>query len=253
MSSIAIALLVGALTFGLGIAGHYLRRRLPERHMATGSKEMIGALIGLVSLLLVLVLGTLIGSAYGVYATQRTNVETLCARALDLDLAFREFGPDAIPLHDALRDSMQAAYDAIWGRGTFYERQFDPRIYLKRFQNWNTMVANLNAKTPAQTRLLATIAADSTAYQQTRLLTSLELAGSISWPLIFVVASWAMLLFFGYGILSGVNSTSAAALALGSFAVASAVFLILQLSQPYAGAFRVPSGSMERTLAALSS
>jgi hypothetical protein len=33
-----------------------------------------------------------------------------------------------------------------------------------------------------------------------------------------------MLLFCGFGVLSGLNSTSVAALAFGSFAVASAIF-----------------------------
>ena len=253
MQSVMIALVVGTLTFTLGIAGHYLRRALPEQHMRTGSKEMIGALVGLVSLLLALVLGTLIGSAYATYATQRANVETLCARALELDLAFRQFGADANPLRDRLRSSMKDAYDAIWGKGDFYGQQFDPSVYMRRFEQWNTTVANLSAKTPAQTRLLGAIVADSTSYQQTRILTSLELAGSVSWPLIIVIASWAMLLFFGHGILAGVNGTSASALGLGSVAVASAIFLILQLSQPYAGVFRVPAGSIERTLAALAS
>jgi hypothetical protein len=49
----------------------------------------------------------------------------------------------------------------------------------------------------------------------------------------------------------GPNGTSAAALGLGSFAVASAIFLILELSQPYTGLFRIPAASMEQTLAAL--
>jgi len=253
MLSMVIALVVGASTFGLGVVGHYLQRFLPARHMSSGSREIIGAVIGLVSLLLALVLGTLVGSAYATYATQRTNIETLCARALDLDLAFREFGAEAKPLRDALMSSMQDAYEAIWVRGGSYGQQFDPSLYMKRFENWNEMVAALSVQTPAQTRLVGAIAADSASFQQTRILTSLELAGSISWPLITVVASWGMLLFFGYGVLFGVNGTSAAALALGSFAIASAIFLILQLSQPYSGVFRVPSGSMERTLAALNS
>jgi hypothetical protein len=47
------------------------------------------------------------------------------------------------------------------------------------------------------------------------------------------------------------NSTSAVALAFGSFAVASAVFLILELSQPFTGLIRIPAESMQQTIAAL--
>ena len=86
MTAIFISLAVGVLTFCFGMLGHYLHRLLPERHMSTGSKEMIGGIIGLVSLLLALVLGTLVGSAYGFCAAQKANIETLCARALELDL-----------------------------------------------------------------------------------------------------------------------------------------------------------------------
>jgi hypothetical protein len=62
-----------------------------------------------------------------------------------------------------------------------------------------------------------------------------------------------MLLFCGFGVLSGLDPTSVAALALGSFAVASAIFMILELGHPYTGLFRIPAGSMEQTLAALKS
>jgi hypothetical protein len=82
---------------------------------------------------------------------------------------------------------------------------------------------------------------------------SLQLASPISWPLIVIVVSWAMLLFFGFGVTSGLNPTSLGALAFGSFAVASAIFLILELNQPFSGLFRVPSAPIERAIAALGS
>ena len=61
MTSILVAAVVGVLAFGSGMIGLYLQKRLPEHHMSGGSKDMILAVIGLVSLLLALVLGTLVG------------------------------------------------------------------------------------------------------------------------------------------------------------------------------------------------
>jgi hypothetical protein len=233
--------------------GLYLRRFLPDRHMSTGSKEMIGAIMGLVSLLLALVLGALVASAYGFFTTQKANIETLCARSLELDLAFRQYGAETQPLRDMLKASMTGAHEAIWGNGTTYRQQFDFGTYISRFEKWNEMIASLNPHTPAQTQLLSAMIASSSAYQQTRMFTSLQLASPFSWPLLIIVVSWAMLLFCGFGVLSALNPTSAAALALGSFAVASAIFLILELSQPYTGLFRIPAAAMEQTLAALES
>ena len=94
---------------------------------------------------------------------------------------------------------------------------------------------------------------ESAIFQQTRLLMSLQLASPISWPLIVIVVSWATLLFFGFGVISGLNPTSLGALAFGSFAVASAIFLILELNQPFTGLFRIPSEPIERAIAALGS
>jgi hypothetical protein len=207
MSNVFVSAFVGVLTFGLGLLGLYLKRRVPERHMSTGSRDMIGAVIGLLSLLLALVLGTLVGSAYGFFASQKADIETLCARALELDLAFRQYGPETQPLREALRGSMQEALDAIRDDSVAYQRHFELGGYM--------------------------------------------LASPISWPLIVTVVSWAMLLFFGFGVTSGLNPTSLGALAFGAFAVASAIFLILELNQPFSGLFRVPSASLEETIVAL--
>jgi hypothetical protein len=253
MTTVVISIAAGVLTFCMGMLGLYIRRLLPERHMSTGSKEMIGAIMGLVSLLLALVLGTLVGSAYGFFANQKANIEALCARSLELDLTFRQYGAETQPLREALRTSMMGADDAIWGNGTTYRQQFDVRAYMSKFESWNQTISSLSPHTPAQTQLLSSMIASSGAFQQTRVLTSLQLASPLSWPLLLIVVSWAMLLFCGFGLLSSPNGTSAAALGLGSFAVASAIFLILELSQPYTGLFRIPSAAMVRTLEALNS
>ena len=57
-----------------------------------------------------------------------------------------------------------------------------------------------------------------------------------------------MLLFFGFGVVSGLNATSLGALAFGSFAVASAIFLILELNQPFSGLFRLHPNRSQRQL-----
>jgi hypothetical protein len=249
LTSSSISIAVGVLTFGLGVLGLCLKRLLPERHMSAGSKEMIGAVMGLVSLLLALVLGTLVGSAYRFFAVQKANIETLCARALELDLGFRQYGAETQPLRETLRASMASAHDAIWGDGAAYRQQFDVRAYMPRFEKWNETVAWLSPRTATETQLLSSMIASSSGYQQTRMLTTLQLASPVSWPLLVIVVSWAMLLFCGFGVLSGLNTTSGAALAFGSFAVASAIFLIQELSQPYTGLIRIPPESMEQTLA----
>jgi hypothetical protein len=205
MASMSISVAVGVLTFGVGLLGLYLKRLVPERHMSAGSREMIGAMIGLLTLLLALVLGTLIGSAYGFFASQKAEIESLCAQTLELDLAFRQYGPETQPLREALKGSMQEASDAIRGDSAAYQRHFEFRGYMSKFEKWNQTLSSLSPRSPAQTALISTLGASSASFQQTRLLMSLQLASPISWPLIVIVVSWAMLLFFGFGVTSGLN------------------------------------------------
>jgi hypothetical protein len=52
-----------------------------------------------------------------------------------------------------------------------------------------------------------------------------------------------------YGLMSGGAATSFVAMALGALAIASAAYLILDLSSPYSGIFRVSSAPLEQVLA----
>jgi len=110
-------------------------------------------------------------------------------------------------------------------------------------------VASLDPKTPAQRQFAAAPAADASAMEQTRLLISLQLATPLSWPLVVIVVSWALILFCGFGVLSRINPTIVVALGFGAFG--SALFLILELTQPFTGVFRAPSVAFDETLASL--
>ena len=250
MGNLAIGAEVGVLTFVFGYAGMWLQRLLPEAHMTSGARDMIGAVMGLIALLLALVLGTLVGSAYGFYATQKANIETLAARSIQLDMALKTFEPEATPLRAGLKASISQAYKAIW------IDNLDPRDYqlgalVEGFGKLNDGVALLQPKTPAQTASIGTLNVSIGVIEQTRLLMALQLASPISWPLIGVVVSWAMLLFAGYGVLARLNGTAVFAALVGGFAVGSAVFLILELNQPFMGLFRIPSAALQQTLAVL--
>jgi hypothetical protein len=250
MGDIAIGVAFGVLTFMGGYAGMRLQKYLPEAHMSSGARDMIGAVMGLIVLLLALVLGTLVGSAYGFFATQKFNVETMAARSIQLDMAFKQFGPGAAPLRAGLQAAMDQAYKAVW------VDNLDPRHYhiselVTGFEQLNIAAATLQATTPVQIAALSTINSSIATIEQTRFMMALQIVSPISWPLIYVVVSWALLLFAGYGVLARLNGTAVTAAAIGGFAVGSAIFLILELNQPFTGVFRIPGTSMEQALAVL--
>jgi hypothetical protein len=253
MGSFGIGATSAILAFVAGVAGLYLGANLPEKHSIDRARDMIGSMAGLFSLLLALVLGTLVGNAYGFYATQKSEMETLSSRIVQLDIALAEYGPETAPIRAGLKHSMQLVYEMIWGKDADSEEGKHPSLVpaLAPLRLMDVSIASLNPQTPAQRQFATTASIDASVIEQTRILISLQLASPVSWPLIFIVVSWALILFCGYGLLSKFNGTTIVALALGSFAVGSAVFLILVMSEPFTGIFRIPSGAIEQTLAAL--
>ena len=67
----------------------------------------------------------------------------------------------------------------------------------------------------------------------------------MSWPLVVIVVSWALILSCGFGVLSRINSSTIVAPGFGAFTIGSALFLILELTQPFTGVFRVPSSAFD--------
>lgn len=249
MTSLAVAAAVAALMFVSGGLGLFLQSRLAEHHTADRSRDMIGGVVGLIGLLLALVLGLLIWTGYGVFTTQQTELQTLSAKALEFDLEMRQYGPEAKHAREILRTDLVWAHEQFWGSG-------DPAnlAFSGSYANMDSMSAFLGSLQPAtdtQRGLLGDARRNYGFIGEYRLLMSLQLTHPISWPLIIAVTAWACLQFFGLGLLSRANGATLAALALGACAVASAIFLILELSQPYTSSIRISPAGLEEVIVQL--
>jgi hypothetical protein len=112
-------------------------------------------------------------------------------------------------------------------------------------------LTSLHATTEAQKHALANATAAVEAIGQTRLQMSLALTNPISYHVILIVAAWAMVLFWGFGIMSRGHAMSVLMLLIGASGVATAFYLILDLSSPYAGFFRPSSAPLGQVLAVM--
>ena len=204
MTTVWIGLGVATLAFTFGMAGLYLQKLLPEGHTSDRSRDMIGAIVGLLSLLLALVLGTLIGSAFSFYSTQKSEMETFASRALQLDMALAEFGPETAAERANMKETLTRVRRMLWWRDEPGRAKPDFTVAepLQPLREMDEYVASLDPKTPAQHQFQAAAAGHASAMEQTRFLISLQLASPVSWPLVIIVVSWAMILFCGFGVLS---------------------------------------------------
>jgi hypothetical protein len=253
MSPEKFAFGVAVAVFAGGSIGLILQRVLPESFTTGGPRDMIGAVVGLLTLLSALVLGLLIWTAYGVYSGQNLAVQTLAAKVLQLDLALADYGPDATPMRVQVRQNLAKTIDQIWGANEsdadFVANNFAAAV--QSLRNREAALAALHPSTDTQKQALAAAMSTVDSIGQARLQMSFALANPVSYPLILMVVGWATFLFCGYGLMSKGNAMSVAAGAVGAVAVSSAVYLILDLSDPYSGVFRASSAPLEQVLAVM--
>ena len=253
MSPEKFALCVALAVFVGGAVGLLLQRILPEKFTTGGPRDMIGAVVGLLTLLSALVLGLLIWTAYGVYGGQNVALQTLAAKVLQLDLALADYGPDATPLRAQVRQNLGKTIDEIWGANesdsSFVAQNFSAAV--ESLRNRDKALAELHPSTDAEKQALAAATSTVDAIGQARLQMSFALSNPVSYPLILMVVGWATFLFCGYGLMSKGNPMSIAVGAVGAIAIASAVYLILDLSDPYSGLFRTSSAPLEQVLAVM--
>jgi hypothetical protein len=246
MSSLVVAIGIAVLMFASGVGGLFLQRRLADHHTSDRSRDMIGGIVGLLTLLLALVLGLLIWTAYGVFTTQQNELNLLSARALEFNLEMTQYGPEGKQGRDLLRTDLVWAHEQFWG-----DESAMAEAYNASYANMGSMsvfLGGLHPTTDAQKQLLGAAGQHYGSIGETRLLMSLQLTNPVSWPLIVTVTIWSFFLFCGFGMLSRINATTLTALALGACSVASAIFLILELSQPYTSLLRISPAGLEQVI-----
>jgi hypothetical protein len=245
------ACVIALVVFAGGAAGLILQRLLPDEFTTGGPRDMIGAVVGLLSLLSALVLGLLIWTAYGVYNGQNLAVQTLAAKVLQLDLALADYGPAASAGRALVRQELAKTIKAVWSADQtdqeFAANNFAAAVNNLRHQDG--FLDFLEPSTDAEKQALAAARQTMDSIDQSRLQMSFALYGAVAYPLIYIVVGWAIALFCGFGLMSKGNAMSVVALFFGAFAAASAVYLILELSTPYSGLFRTSPAPLEQVLA----
>jgi hypothetical protein len=200
---------------------------------------------------LALVLGTIVGSAYFFSSTQQSELQTLAAQSLLLDKALEQYGPETKPARDRMKDALTRSHELFWGGGDADPQKLTVAVAMAGLRPLDDYIGSLDPQTPAQKKAASMAGVHYGQIEQTRLMMSLQLANPFSRPLLVIVVFWSFFLFCGFGLLSRTNATTMVALAFGAFAVASAILLILELSQPYTGLFRTSPAALEQTIEAI--
>src|SRR5215472_5346115 len=238
---IVFGCLVGAVLLGMS-----LRRLLPEHHLSADSRDVIKLAIGLIATMSALVLGLLVSSAKASYDTERSEVIQMAAKVSFLDRLLSVYGPEAAEARARFHDAVKEAVQQMWPEQARRPAQLAPDA-----QAGNVVYGILQALSPqddAQRKLKEHAINVGIDIGQLRSLLVAQSTPSISTPMLIILVLWLAVIFLGFSTLAPPNVTTVFALVVSAVAVSGAIFLILELDQPFGGVIRISSEPMVKAL-----
>ena len=246
MSSIAIATTAFFLIVASALIGMVLRHKLPEHHLSGDSKEVIKLATALVGTMAALVLALLFASTRTSFEHTSAAVSRMTADIVELDQLLQDYGPQAQPIRTALRQEIAPLIDSIW------REDAEARGVKAATASHNeTVLYRLRGLTPAnsvQASLQQRALQVSTDLAQTRLALFAQPSDTLSHPFIMVLVVWLMFIFAVFSMSSPPNATLGIVLFLCILSASAAIYLILELGQPFDGLMQVSNEGLRTAL-----
>jgi len=248
-----IALIVFVCVFGGALLGMLLRVVMPEHHLNEDSKDVIKLGMGLIATIAALVLGLVIASAKSTYDTQDSAIKHAAAKILLLDRLLTQYGPETEETRTLIRRAVAERLDRIWPeeRPHTATNLDTPEAAPTANAELEFRLWQLTPKNDAQRGLQARALHIGGEIMETRWFVLGASGGSVPLPFLIVVVFWLTIIFVSFGIFAPRNSTVIAVLLVCALSVACAIFLILEMDQPFTGMMKISSAPLRYTLSHL--
>jgi hypothetical protein len=226
-----------------------LRSTLPQHHLSKESQDVVRLGVGLIATIAALVLGLLIAAAKGSFDTRSGQVKQITADVILIDALLEQYGPEALPIRSEMRKVIGPFADRLWhekpaaAAAPFAMNAATESVYVA--------IQALSPRNDLQRSLQSRAAQVSTDLAQTRLLLFAESDSAIPAPFIAILAFWLIIIFASFSLFAALNVTVFTFLSLFALSASCAIFLILELSEPFTGLLMIPSAPLRNALGAL--
>jgi hypothetical protein len=248
MNDLLISLLVFAIIFGGAVLGMVVRPLLSERHLHPDSRDVVKLATGLIGTLAALVLGLLIASAKSSFDQKTSQVRQMTTTIILLDDLLGQYGPEAVPVRKLLRQSIPSLADRIW------QEEVAPVGKPVHFQStaqslsFENELQRLSPKDEVQRSLQSRAIAAFTEGAQIRLQLFAQTGRSIPTPFLVILVFWLSAIFVSFTSFARSNLIVTVSLFVCALSFASAIFLILELDDPFTGLMGISSETLRSAL-----
>jgi hypothetical protein len=237
MSSLDISLITLGFLLGGVLLGMRLQGLLPNNHLSKESQDAVKLGAGMVATMSALILGLLVSSAKSTFDAFNNSIAQNGAKIIQLDYLLTEYGPEAQPLRLELKQKLAERVEAIWSSGGGLH-SVEKATAMLDFQDG---LRRLTPTNDLQKSIITEAQRTSTEIWQNRLFMIVQQQSPVSPVLLVLLVFWLTLLFTSFGLFAPRNLTVFAVLFVCALSVASAVFLILEMSHPLSGHIKASS------------
>jgi hypothetical protein len=251
--------LVFAILCAASALGFYVHPRLPEKHRSAQSMTLLQLAVTLLVTFTAIVLGLLTTSVKAGFDAAYNARGDDAAQLVQLDLCLRDYGPETTAMRAQLRAYVAAVIASTWPDephpvGVAYPDTSkmpltgESPVLSDILNNVGLEMRSLKPADDLHQRQLAECANQYRNLIQARWKVIEGVRGSISPPFYWVLVFWLAVLFGAFGLIAPPNTTVVTVMALCALSVTVAVFVILDLDEPYGGLFGIPSTDMRNAL-----
>jgi hypothetical protein len=241
-------------------AGFFAHSRLPEEHRSAQSVALLQIAITLLVTFTAIVLGLLTNSVKQGFDAAYNARGDDAAQLAQLDRCLRDYGQETVNIRQQLQAYTAAVIASTWPDeprpvGVLFP---DPStmpvtgespVLSEILNNVGLAIRSLQPADAVHERLLAACADQYRDLQKARWKVIEGVHASISPPFYWVLVFWLAILFGSFGLTARPNTMIVTVTALCALSISVAVFVILDMDEPYGGLFGVPSDTMRNALA----
>ena len=231
--------------------GMVLRTRLPAAYLSPEIKEVVRLGAGLLSTLAAVVISLMIASAKSSYDTQDAHFRQLAAHIVLVDQLLAHYGPEAVEIRKLMRQAVPITLDRIW-------REQAARIPANSAFSTSSgaeqlfqAIETLSPANDEQRMLKLRIAQAGTDIANARLLMFSDVDTPIMTPFLLILVFWLTVIFTSFSLFVEPGPVIIAALLVFALSVSSALFMVADLGQPFAGLMQISNQPLRHALGSI--
>ena len=239
LNPLAVSAMFAAVVLAGAYCGALARHWVPANHRDADTLEVVKLGVAFLGTLAALVLGLIVASAKGSFDTKTIEVQSVAAKVLQLDRSLKRLGSEAQSSREALRDLVAARTGHLGERPVGVDKSSPGLAAARGLLAIEHELNTLQPKDDAQRQLLE--AARHLTGDVQRIMSDVitQTGSSITTPLLVLLVFWFAVILAGWNFISPTNGTTLFVNVLCTLSLSGAIFMLLEMDQPFGGLIQV--------------